>query len=180
MAIEKKAPVRDPLLPLTHYQRIGKQTKKEKNFAGLWILTAVVLAFVGLGAYSLHNEIKALEKDAQSNVQPTFTDQTEPETSPTFTPTQAADAKEGQFCGGVAAIQCSEDYICELEGKYPDAGGVCVNADEKTLTNEDPDRSVSSPPIEAVTICTQEATQCSDGSWVPRSGPNCEFKCPQP
>ncbi len=178
MAIKKSVAVRDPLLPLTHYQRIGKQTKKEKNFAWLWILTAVVLAFVGFGAYSLHNEIEALERDSQSNVQPPVTDRTEPEVSPTFIPTTAAGAKEGQFCGGVAETQCSEGYTCELEGEYPGAGGTCV--DEKAPTDEDPDRSVSSAPIEEVTICTQEATQCSDGSWVPRSGPNCEFKCPQP
>lgn len=25
------------------------------------------------------------------------------------------------------------------------------------------------------TICTQEAMQCPDGSWVGRTGPNCEF-----
>ena len=27
------------------------------------------------------------------------------------------------------------------------------------------------------TICPADAKQCSDGSWVGRSGPNCEFKC---
>lgn len=27
--------------------------------------------------------------------------------------------------------------------------------------------------------CTQEAKQCPDGSWVGRSGPRCEFACPQ-
>lgn len=28
------------------------------------------------------------------------------------------------------------------------------------------------------TACTADAMQCSDGSWVGRSGPNCEFACP--
>jgi uncharacterized lipoprotein YajG len=28
------------------------------------------------------------------------------------------------------------------------------------------------------TVCSQDAKQCSDGSWVGRSGPNCEFACP--
>jgi len=28
------------------------------------------------------------------------------------------------------------------------------------------------------TICTADAKQCPDGSYVGRSGPNCEFKCP--
>ncbi len=27
--------------------------------------------------------------------------------------------------------------------------------------------------------CTQDAMQCPDGSWVGRSGPKCEFICPQ-
>ena len=26
--------------------------------------------------------------------------------------------------------------------------------------------------------CTQEVKRCPDGSWVGRSGPACEFKCP--
>ena len=28
-------------------------------------------------------------------------------------------------------------------------------------------------------VCTQEAMQCPDGSWVGRSGPRCEFVCPR-
>jgi hypothetical protein len=35
-------------------------------------------------------------------------------------------------------------------------------------------------PIEKQGICTQEAKQCSDGSYVSRTGPNCEFApCPE-
>jgi hypothetical protein len=33
------------------------------------------------------------------------------------------------------------------------------------------------PPTEAV-FCTMDAKMCPDGSYVGRSGPNCEFKCP--
>ena len=29
------------------------------------------------------------------------------------------------------------------------------------------------------TACTADAMQCSDGTWVGRSGPNCEFVCPE-
>ncbi|HEY4479952.1 MAG TPA: hypothetical protein VJB58_00585 [Candidatus Paceibacterota bacterium] len=29
-------------------------------------------------------------------------------------------------------------------------------------------------------FCTQDAILCSDGSYVGRSGPNCEFECPEP
>lgn len=33
---------------------------------------------------------------------------------------------EGQFCGGIAAFQCLDGYICKLDDDYPDAGGKCV------------------------------------------------------
>jgi hypothetical protein len=29
-------------------------------------------------------------------------------------------------------------------------------------------------------LCTMDAMQCSDGSWVGRSGPDCQFVCPIP
>ncbi len=29
-------------------------------------------------------------------------------------------------------------------------------------------------------MCTMDAKQCPDGSWVGRSGPNCQFVCPTP
>lgn len=32
----------------------------------------------------------------------------------------------------------------------------------------------------AQTMCTMDARQCPDGSWVGRSGPNCQFVCPGP
>jgi hypothetical protein len=32
-------------------------------------------------------------------------------------------------------------------------------------------------PVQAQTMCTMDAMQCPDGSWVGRSGPNCEFVC---
>jgi len=39
-------------------------------------------------------------------------------------------------------------------------------------------RSVTSGDDEMI-ACTMDAMQCSDGSWVGRTGPNCEFVCPQ-
>src|SRR3989344_1297905 len=33
---------------------------------------------------------------------------------------------EEQFCGGIAGIQCPSGYSCQLDGKYPDAGGKCI------------------------------------------------------
>lgn len=35
-------------------------------------------------------------------------------------------ANEGEFCGGIANIQCCSGLLCELEGTYPDAGGKCI------------------------------------------------------
>lgn len=38
---------------------------------------------------------------------------------------------------------------------------------------------ISSPTDSDNTVCTMEARQCPDGSWVGRTGPNCEFTlCP--
>ncbi len=33
-------------------------------------------------------------------------------------------------------------------------------------------------PLPEETICTQDAMQCPDGSYVGRTGPSCEFVCP--
>ena len=34
-------------------------------------------------------------------------------------------SEEGEFCGGIAGIQCASGLECKLDGDYPDAGGVC-------------------------------------------------------
>lgn len=44
-------------------------------------------------------------------------------------------------------------------------------------------RSIAPEPVlpedeEEVVFCTQDALQCADGTWVGRTGPNCEFVCP--
>lgn len=39
---------------------------------------------------------------------------------------------------------------------------------------------ISTIPEEDVVFCTQDVKECSDGSFVGRVGPNCEFsKCPE-
>lgn len=40
---------------------------------------------------------------------------------------------EGQFCGGLAGLECPSRYACQLEGNYPDAGGVCTKLTEQIL-----------------------------------------------
>jgi len=44
-------------------------------------------------------------------------------------------AGEGEFCGGIAGIICCEGS-CQLDGTYPDAGGICVKGmAKKTVGN---------------------------------------------
>lgn len=38
--------------------------------------------------------------------------------------------------------------------------------------------NASPTPNDNQTVCTQDAMQCPNGSWVGRTGANCEFKCP--
>jgi hypothetical protein len=33
-------------------------------------------------------------------------------------------------------------------------------------------------PIQGGAVCTADAYQCPDGTWVGRTGPRCEFVCP--
>ena len=37
--------------------------------------------------------------------------------------------------------------------------------------------SKQSESPEETTFCTMDAMQCPDGSWIGRTGPNCEFVC---
>ena len=43
----------------------------------------------------------------------------------TSSPSQGK-AGRGQFCGGIAGIQCATGLTCQYEGTYPDAGGTCI------------------------------------------------------
>lgn len=38
---------------------------------------------------------------------------------------------------------------------------------------------IGMPVEEEQVFCTADAMECPDGSWVGRTGPNCEFVCPQ-
>ena len=39
-------------------------------------------------------------------------------------------------------------------------------------------RPMMNKPNQPHTLCTQDAKKCSDGTWVGRTGPNCQFVCP--
>ena len=50
----------------------------------------------------------------------------------------------------------------------------------KTVINPAPMQGITDPTKHEQTLCTQEAKQCSDGSYVGRTGPHCEFTaCPR-
>lgn len=49
------------------------------------------------------------------------------------------------------------------------------------LVEQLPSYTIVSPETKRPVACTEEAKQCSDGSYVSRTGPNCEFaECPTP
>jgi hypothetical protein len=51
-----------------------------------------------------------------------------------------------------------------------------ANPSKPSAQAEEPTKVV--PPADNQVMCTMDAMQCADGSWVGRSGPNCEFVCP--
>jgi hypothetical protein len=46
------------------------------------------------------------------------------------------------------------------------------------IYNPDPTEYKNPKEVEPV-VCTMDAKLCPDGSYVGRSGPNCEFVCPE-
>lgn len=38
-----------------------------------------------------------------------------------------------EICGGIAGIECPDDFICQYDGSYPDASGICIPKGE-TIT----------------------------------------------
>jgi PBP1b-binding outer membrane lipoprotein LpoB len=56
------------------------------------------------------------------------------------------------------------------------AACVQANTSKPSAQAEEPTEAI--PPTDNQVMCTMDAMQCADGSWVGRSGPNCEFVCP--
>ena len=76
---------------------------------------------------------------------------------------------------------CEDEWMLEY-GYCDRTCGRCVPA---YLKVNEPSPSLSpSPAVPGGTpgriICTQDAHQCADGSWVGRTGPTCAFECPSP
>ena len=53
---------------------------------------------------------------------------------------------------------------------------VQTNSSKPSARVEEPPQVI--PPADYQVMCTMDAMQCADGSWVGRSGLNCEFVCP--
>lgn len=85
--------------------------------------------------------------------------------------------------------ECKEAGYPVMES-YPEQ---CITPLGKTFTNDINSNPTDNPatstpsnptggnpptnPDEGI-ACTMDAMQCPDGSWVGRSGPNCQFVCP--
>lgn len=78
-----------------------------------------------------------------------------------------AKANENEFCGGIAAMQCENGFSCKLTGDFPDAGGVCVRAEEQI--NED---EVAKQLKDACVVSGGEWKECTDDT-----DNLCEAKC---
>lgn len=58
------------------------------------------------------------------------------------------------------------------------AGLCCISACSPTTPSPKTSPVETAPPAETQIMCTQDAQQCPDGSWVGRTGEKCEFICP--
>jgi hypothetical protein len=91
----------------------------------------------------------------------------------------------------VSGIESYEECVqagYPIMESYPEQ---CATPDGRTFTRELPDYPESPeapalPPSQTgnngtgsgePVFCTMDAFQCPDGSWVGRTGPNCEFVC---
>lgn len=69
----------------------------------------------------------------------------------------------------------STSYNVGQDFKSPDGCNDCSCSDKGIMCTQ---RACSTPPSQGQ-ACTDEAKQCPDGSYVGRTGPNCEFaQCP--
>lgn len=86
--------------------------------------------------------------------------------------------------GGKQAILslCGTDGTARFEAKH----GTAENPNKALarfkiglVAETSSNGSVSAGTDAGITVCTMDAKQCPDGSWVGRTGPKCEFVCPK-
>lgn len=89
---------------------------ESKLYRNLFFIALFLLLFSNsFLIYKSNQDIKNIKKEAKvcpAVVLPT------PATIPSSAP-------ESLFCGGIAGTQCPDGYTCQLDGDYPDAGGIC-------------------------------------------------------
>ncbi|KAJ3056344.1 hypothetical protein HK097_007322 [Rhizophlyctis rosea] len=92
----------------------------------------------------------------------------------------------GAFCGGIAAIKCRDGLTCTLNGKYPDAGGVCTKPTRTTTTKAAPQPTGTFCGGIAAIQCPT-GFECAIAATYPDAGGVCikqkcggfaGFKCP--
>lgn len=90
------------------------------------------------------------------------------------------------FFAGMKWNEILYDDICLDMGGGMNPGGHKICIIEKLVTEKT--KEIKDEPVEEIIdipnsnnpiMCTMDAKQCPDGSYVGRTGPNCEFeKCP--
>jgi hypothetical protein len=54
----------------------------------------------------------------------------------------------------------------------------CLDSIPRCMIPETSDMCPKTTPTSSMIACPADAKQCSDGTWVGRTGPSCEFVCP--
>jgi hypothetical protein len=101
-------------------------------------------------------------------------------------------SNEGEFCGGIANIQCAAGLRCVLGGSNPDAGGVCRSSAPSCATVRCASgthcelrpvtcvRAPCPPQPQCVTTITCASTTCAPGNLCvdTPTGARCELRPP--
>ena len=78
------------------------------------------------------------------------------------------------FVGGYYLVNNANDYA-DVHDWGEKTEGEVTQIDEIEVV----DQGITHiPEEEIVVVCTMDAKQCPDGSFVGRTGPDCEFICP--
>jgi len=135
-----------------------------KRFSLLPILLLFLLVFLLLLTGYLAYQNTQLQKE----VTRLSSQQTTPASSPTPESTgQITPTPRGQFCGGIAGVECPSGYTCQLEGNYPDAGGTCVASPAYTCPLNGWENCMPILTEEAKRECSAEAI-----AWKKKNCPN--------
>lgn len=99
---------------------------------------------------------------------------------------KSADGCNTCTCGADGTVACTEmacvdpaTQVCEYDGKTYKIGDSFQSSDGCNSCTCQPNGGiVCTARACAPVACTDDAKQCPNGTWVGRTGPNCEFVCP--